>query len=597
MTDERDRHRHQLEKLVEERTEELAAEVVQRRDAEKALQHRVIELSCIQSLARQVSTTLSPRQAAQAAVDEVTSVFSPDLALLFLRQEDDLVLQATAPEGGRYVHLETPVHRVGECMCGLAVSEGNPLYAENIHTDPRCTWDECKRVGLHSLAALPLRVGDTVIGVLALGSASETTFEDRADFLETVADQVAIGMQNALLHREMLRRAEGLEETVAQRTLELQAERDRTQAILEAVGESVVVTDPEDRVLYVNPATGVLTGFSNSLLLGQSMRQWWSERSGPGLDDEMRRTVRLGKTWHGEMEGRRKDGTPYDAAVTVAPILDPDDDDRFIGSVWVVRDITPLKETERLKDQFVSNVSHELRTPLSVLTLASDNLIAFYDRLGERARLKHIAEIRDYALLLNELIGDVLEISRIDGGRVSTERTLVELGQLLQAEVEEQQPLAEERSQTLRVLELDPQQVLANPGQIRRVIRNLLSNAIKYSADRGEILCECQVLAGDVALEATQPGGSAISTGALPGARYAAVRVTDNGSGITAQELPRIFERFYRVHTEGARRGTGLGLSIAQELVELHSGCIVVSSAPGRGSTFTVCLPLPEEES
>src|SRR4029078_1700314 len=125
--------------------------------------------------------------------------------------------------------------------------------------------------------------------------------------------------------------------------------------------------------------------------------------------------------WRGEIANRRKDGTIYPVALTAAPLFDPQGHGRVVGMVLVQRDITTLKEAERLKDQFVSNVSHELRTPLSVITLLSGNLDTLYDRLddGQSRGITH--DIRVQARVLNELITDVLEISRIDSASIPSE--------------------------------------------------------------------------------------------------------------------------------------------------------------------------------
>jgi signal transduction histidine kinase len=270
----------------------------------------------------------------------------------------------------------------------------------------------------------------------------------------------------------------------------------------------------------------------------------------------------------------------YDAAVTVAPLFDPDDLDQLVGSVWVQRDVTPVKEAERVKDQFISNVSHELRTPLSIITLTGDNLGAYYEQLDDGARRSLIQSIREQALVLNDLIGDVLEISRIDSGRISIEREVMNLARRVREEVDKQRPLAERRSQVLTVTAPDSLPVWANDGQVGQIVRNLLDNAIKYTPEGGHIACTCRVEDGE------GPG---------PGP-WAVLHVRDDGIGIAPEHLPRIFERFYRAQVQSSIPGTGLGLPIARELVELHGGLVTVSSEPGRGSLFSVYLPLWEED-
>jgi signal transduction histidine kinase len=272
----------------------------------------------------------------------------------------------------------------------------------------------------------------------------------------------------------------------------------------------------------------------------------------------------------------------------MAPLFTPHDAKQPLEFVSVLRDISPLKKAERAKTDFVSNVSHELRTPLSVLTLVSDNLDTLYQRLDDGKRRKMIKDIQKHTKILNELNGDVLEISRIDSGYVSMEREPVNLSQLVQTEVEEILPLAQQKSQNLQMSKSDPLDVLVNSEQLRQVIRNLLNNAIKYTPANGNIYCECLLLVSPHPDDyQSWPGSANLTTG-----EWAGFRVVDTGIGISRENLANIFERFYRVKAQRTVRGTGLGLAIARNLINLHGGHIAVNSSPDQGSTFAVYLPL-----
>lgn len=371
------------------------------------------------------------------------------------------------------------------------------------------------------------------------------------------------------------------------RAIELQAERDRTHSILEALGEAVVVVDLKGAIQYVNPATVALTGFTGEELLGQSWRSWQPVDLCAQMEEPS-----AGRTWRGEVINQRKNGALYDAMLTIAPLFDPHDPNQPIGFVSVQRDITPLKEAERIKDRFVSNVSHELNTPLSVITLLSDNLGNLYEHLSDAKRRKMIQDIQKHTQVLNDLVDAVLEISRLDSGAVSMERQEVNLAQLAREEVDEQLPLAQERSQTLRMTGVEQLPVWGNGDQLRRVIRNLLNNAIKYTPEGGQITCECLLRSNrsNDSSRSAWPGSAD-----LPPGRWASLRVVDTGIGISQDKLLHLFERFFRIKTQKDIRGTGLGLSIARELVELHSGRIAVASLPDEGSIFAIYLPLLAE--
>jgi two-component system phosphate regulon sensor histidine kinase PhoR len=279
----------------------------------------------------------------------------------------------------------------------------------------------------------------------------------------------------------------------------------------------------------------------------------------------------------------------------VAPLFSSDDRSNLIGYVSVQRDITPLKEAERSKTKFVSNVSHELRTPLSVITLLGDNLDTLYDRLNDEKRRQMVRDIQKHTEVLNSLIGDILEISRIDSGRASMEREWVDLAELTREEANKLLPMADQKYQTLAVPDAEQLPVWGNNDQLRQVIRNLVNNAIKYTPEEGIIICECRTQAArpanDKTLDDCWPVEIDLSTGS-----WAVLRVIDNGIGISKEHLPNLFGRFYRVNTQGNIRGTGLGLSIARELTELHSGYLTVTSTPGEGSVFTVYLPMLARE-
>ncbi|MCG3209029.1 MAG: Sensor histidine kinase RcsC [Anaerolineae bacterium] len=248
-----------------------------------------------------------------------------------------------------------------------------------------------------------------------------------------------------------------------------------------------------------------------------------------------------------------------------------------------------LQEVKRLQDEFISNASHELRTPLATITLISGNLDALYDKLDDDRRHKMIQDIRKQARALNQLIDGVLDISRLDQGRISGERHSLDLAGLVLEEIERQRPLAEEKSHRLMVAVNGPLPVWGDAGQLRQIVRNLLNNAIKYTPAEGRISCQSRIFADNLAADPTWPGSDQ-----LPEGSWVGLRVVDNGVGIAPEQLTRLFERFYRVQPQSVIPGTGLGLAIAKELTELHRGRIAVVSQPGSGTTFAIYLPVAD---
>jgi len=193
--------------------------------AEELLRHNE-ELAALNALGRKVSQSLSVDEVVEEAVEEMVEASQAGVGFVFLRKGEALTLAGIGPQSAAQQFGEVPEHRVGECMCGLAVREGRPLFSRDIFSDVRCTWEECKRASFRSFAALPLRSGEDIIGVVGLACREERDFEPQATFLETLASQVAVGLRNALLHQEVQRHARELEQRVVARTAQLAAKNE-----------------------------------------------------------------------------------------------------------------------------------------------------------------------------------------------------------------------------------------------------------------------------------------------------------------------------------------------------------------------------------
>ena len=247
-----------------------------------------------------------------------------------------------------------------------------------------------------------------------------------------------------------------------------------------------------------------------------------------------------------------------------------------------VDDVTREREVDRLKSEFVSVVSHELRTPLTSILGYTELLQAREFPPNERREL--VETVWKQATHLSNLVEDLLNVSRIDAGRITLSRWVLSLGQLVR-ELTAQLNRSLDQSRHRLLLDVGERlpPVYADRDRLRQVLGNLLSNAIKYSPGGGEIVLHAEVLR-------TPPPGAP----PLPPEPAMLISVRDPGIGIPPEELPRIFERFYRVDNSNTRKigGTGLGLAITQALVELHGGRIWVESTPGLGSTFFFTLPL-----
>jgi PAS domain S-box-containing protein len=353
---------------------------------------------------------------------------------------------------------------------------------------------------------------------------------------------------------------------------ELDSERDRLNEILNAVSDAIIVTDMHGMTLYVNPAFTTLTG--QNLETAQHQPPWSlllaSSDQLSMIRSEIRGALTNGGSWRSELTGQRPDGSVYDADIAVSTIRDRNK--QLVGFVGSMRDITSLKELDRMKNRFVSTVSHELRTPLSVINLYTENLLEFYDQLSDGQRHELLNDIHTETMTLHQLIEDLLSLSRLDSGRAEPRRKEFYLRDLLFESVSSVRRLADEKNLELS-LELPERSapVYADIDELGQVFRNLLSNAIKFTPPDGKVRVEVEVKDVQVV-----------------------VRIADTGIGIPAADMPRLFERFFRseISVQQEIPGTGLGLAISREIVQRHQGVITVQSELGKGSMFSVSLPL-----
>jgi NtrC-family two-component system sensor histidine kinase KinB len=257
--------------------------------------------------------------------------------------------------------------------------------------------------------------------------------------------------------------------------------------------------------------------------------------------------------------------------VSVTPIDTPAGGDP--GKVLLLRDVTALKEVDRLKSEFISTASHELRGPLTSVAMSVTLLReSVGERLGDKERgLLSAAE--EELQRLRALVNDLLDLSRLESGRLTLAQVALSPTAIVERAVELLRGQADRAGIELRmVLPATLPDVRVDAARITWVLTNLLGNAIRYAGDGGHV---------DVA--ATLAG------------RHVHVSVKDTGPGIPPEDQGRVFERFVRVGPTGDAGGTGLGLAICKEIVRAHGGTIWVESAPGRGSTFTFTLPSVEQ--
>jgi two-component system, OmpR family, phosphate regulon sensor histidine kinase PhoR len=249
-------------------------------------------------------------------------------------------------------------------------------------------------------------------------------------------------------------------------------------------------------------------------------------------------------------------------------------DQHTSGSLLLVQDLTQIRRLETVRRDFVSNLSHELRTPLASLRALAETLQegALDDPPAAR---RFVDQIQVEVDALTQMANELLELSKIESGRFSLSLTPVAAGDLLNSVAQRMQVQAERAHLTLRVeCANELPRVQGDSQRLEQVLVNLIHNAVKFTRPSGEVTLSAESIDDDV--------------------RFA---VRDSGVGIPAEEVPRIFERFYRVDKSRSGSGTGLGLSIAKHIVEAHQGKIWAESIEGQGSTFYFTIPREKTKS
>lgn len=361
-----------------------------------------------------------------------------------------------------------------------------------------------------------------------------------------------------------------LEELVQTRTAEVQAQYAQLGTILRSVGDAICMTDPEWRILYINPAFTTLTGYLADEVLDHDLRG-----VGVLVDFALRLPaitpiLGQGKLWQGEMMGRRKDGRNYTAELIVAPVHD--DVGQASGYVFTHHDISQAKDLERARDQFITNVSHQFLTPLTPLKTGIYLLRRTLVSEKQQQQLEAMETAIDWLI---HLIKDTLEISTLDSGKGVTVWEPVSLPDIVDEALKRHQRQAQQGdlSLTAAPIPADLPPVQGDPARLVQALSELVENAVTFTPTGGQVRVAVQA---DVS----------------EGETWITVAVQDNGPGITAEEMPRLFERFFRgrLAEPGHIAGIGLGLCIAQQIAQAHGGDIAVESTVGKGSTFTLRL-------
>ncbi|MDD5748395.1 MAG: ATP-binding protein [Actinomycetota bacterium] len=507
------------------------------------------QLSLIYNLSRRFSHTLDLDNVIRLTISTARKMLSTQGACIFLLEKGMPVLKAslgtipfsdisriTAPEGESWV---------------IELSRGNGVVAEQISLDWLPLPEEEKNVKF-DLVASPLHTGDRIEGMLLCFSPAGKGFrETHLDLLSTIASQASVALEKARLYSK---------------TFE---EKVKLETILNALRDGLILIDTNGEILEANPVAEKMLNIENieeTMNIVDILKNAIADFGKYNIVEAFRAATH-GRTISGELSSRNNPTGTFQ--VYLIPLSDQTGN--IVGVVVFLHDITELKKADEMKSNFISNVSHELRTPLTSITGYTSLLLA--ERAGSLTpqQQKFLNIIHEQSATLNELIEELLELSKVQAKKVSHKEE-IDMENLIESTVEKFKQLANEKRIEIQVTFPEKLPFVAGSKKgIGQVLNNILENAIKFTRE-----------------------GGLVQISAIQNLPFIQVQISDNGIGISPSALPHIFDRFFQSSVEEQKepKGFGLGLAISREIIEQNGGKIWAESAPGKGSAFYLTLPI-----
>jgi two-component system phosphate regulon sensor histidine kinase PhoR len=491
----------------------------------------LVEIERLTGLAREIAAVLDVDQMLAKVVE---------IAINLAEADEGAILLAEARGGALITRAAKNAEDTFVQICCTPAEDR--LAMEALRTGQAARFDAALQAAggayplVHTLLYVPLRSRAHVLGVLRVDNRQpdRPLTPEHQRRLQALADYAAIAIENALLYTST------------------EVERAQFETILSEMVDGVVVVDFNGRVVLMNSPARAALKVETPHPAGQLLNEL--------VENAEVRAFLRGENQRGEI--KLEDGRVFNAHATCIA---------SVGCVLVMQDITPLKELDRIKSDFVNAVSHDLRSPLTAI-LGYVELIGRVGPVNEQ-QADFIRRIQFGVHSITALITDLLDLGRIEAG-FDEQKEPTHLATVIKFAVEDAQSQADAKQLTIQTqVAPDVPNVLANPPRLRQMLSNLINNAIKYTPAGGGVHVAARVENGTIVLT-----------------------VSDSGVGIPAVDLPYVFNKFYRAaNIRDTHQGTGLGLSIVKSIVENHGGRIWVDSKPGEGTTFTVILPRHQE--
>jgi len=510
------------------------------------------QTEALEEAAAVVNGTLDLEQVLDRILEQVEKVIDGDAFNIMLIEDDDIARVVRRRGYDREDWGVLSLSFGGYPLLIKMIESGRPVVVPDTTVDPDWIRGEGQEQW-RSYIGVPITVSGVIVGFLNVNSIRRNTFSrDDAERLQAFANHVATAIENAQLYQELHNYADALEERVRERTAQLRTQYAQLETILDSTADGIILAGSDGELILANPVA----------------REWLRQALSPEESDQLREAVR---TLAARAEQRPEmvlELTGLDLQLTAAPVRKPTVEEA--SAVVAIHDISHLRALHRMKSRFVSNVSHELRTPIATIKL----LVHLMQQQPDK-REEYLEPLMREAEHQAKLVRDILEMSRVDAGRLEIRPEPMSLNDLVEMAVVNHGNRAQNQGLTLECQPAEPDPIaMADSKWMMQVMNNLMSNAIRYTPGEGTIR---------------------VSTGTevADGRTWATLTVSDTGIGIPEDELPYIFDRFFRGEQPRKMQvsGTGLGLAILKEIVELHGGRVTVESAVDRGSSFTVHLP------